>query len=179
MKVVNIFKLSVLAVSMSLSLNLYAASMNASDTSIVANIQHHFAAEQATSGVNVTILSHDGVVTLAGKVDTDGEASKLIQIAESTHGVKDVNGDSLQIKESKQPYADTAITAKVKGTFIREKLFGDKDVAVMGVTVETTNGVVYLTGDVADQAQADNAIKLAKSVKGVKSVESKLIVKPA
>ncbi len=73
--------------------------------------------------------------------------------------------------------SDTAITAKVKGMYVREKLFGDKDISVMGVNVETTNGVVYLTGTVENQLQADNAVKLAKSIHGVKKVESKLEVK--
>lgn len=35
----------------------------------------------------------------------------------------------------------------------------------------------YLTGDVDSPAQAKNAVKLARSIKGVKSVDSKLEVK--
>lgn len=155
----------------------FAENMSAVDKEIVSNIQHRFAAEQATSGAKVVIVSHEGMVTLTGKVDTDGEASKLVEIAQATPGVKDVNAKSIVIKQSNQPLTDTVITAKVKGVFIREKLLGDKDISVSGIKVETTDGTVYLTGDVENQAQIDNAIKLSKSVTGVKKVESKLMVK--
>lgn len=42
------------------------------------------------------------------------------------------------------------------------------------IHVETNNGVVYLTGVVKNQKTIDNAISLAKSVRGVTHVESRL-----
>jgi hyperosmotically inducible protein len=60
----------------------------------------------------------------------------------------------------------------VKGMFIQEKLFGDKDIAAITIKVETVDGVVSLSGTADNKQQADNAIKLAKSVKGVKDVKS-------
>jgi hyperosmotically inducible protein len=45
--------------------------------------------------------------------------------------------------------------------------------------VETTNGVVHLTGDVKSKAEADKAIEIAKKVDGVKKVKSDLVVKPS
>ncbi len=69
---------------------------------------------------------------------------------------------------------DATITAKVKAEFVREKLFGDKDTAVMSVHVETRDGVVYLTGCADRQEQIDTAVKLSKKVKGVSSVRSDL-----
>lgn len=66
--------------------------------------------------------------------------------------------------------SDTAITTKIKGLYASEKVFGDKDISVFGVTVETKNSIVYLTGRVTSEDQANNAIKIAKSVKGVSKV---------
>ncbi len=45
------------------------------------------------------------------------------------------------------------------------------------VKVETTDGVVQLSGEVANQAQSDRAEKIAKAIEGVKSVKNDLKVK--
>jgi len=56
--------------------------------------------------------------------------------------------------------------------FIQQKLFGDKDVAAISIIVETNDGVVSLSGTADNQHQINNAIKIAKSIKGVKEVKS-------
>jgi len=150
-----------------------------SDSSIVSAIQSKIAANKTTSGLHVQIISQKGEVQLKGNVNTDIEASKLIELAGSQPGVKDVSTLQLTIKTSRHLLPDAIITAKVKGAFFREKLFGEKPIAVSSVKVETTNGVVYLMGTVSTQEEAKNAIKLANEVPGVKSVQSKLAVKPA
>jgi hyperosmotically inducible protein len=67
---------------------------------------------------------------------------------------------------------DAAITAAVKA-----KLLADPKVGGLKIDVDTRNGVVYLTGDhMKNQAEIDQAIKLAKETSGVKSVENKLVV---
>lgn len=148
------------------------------DAVITQSIQKQISANNTVSNLPVQVSTQAGHVVLVGKVNTDQEASALVQIAESTTGVNDVDTSQLVVKDSKQPLTDTYITAKVKGAFIRQKLFGDASISVSTVNVETTNGVVYLTGSVATQTQANTAIQLAKSVKGVKSVNSKLSVAP-
>lgn len=177
MKNLNSTKALILASALLCCSLSYGAALHHSDSDISSGIQSQFAADKTTSDLNVKVSSKAGVVMLKGKINTDAEADKLIQIAASTQGVKDVNTSQLTVKESKHSMADTAITAKVKGAYVREKIFGDKDISVMGVNVETTNGIVYLTGTVETKSQADNAVKLAKSIHGVKKVESKLDVK--
>lgn len=73
---------------------------------------------------------------------------------------------------SKEVVDDSVITTKVKEAFIKEKLFGDKDIKAMSLHVETSNGVVRLTGTVENEAQLENAVIIAKKVEGVKKVES-------
>lgn len=82
-------------------------------------------------------------------------------------------------KEIKTVLSDTEITAKVKAKFIEEKLMDKKDVAAFKVHVKTKKGVVHLSGKVTDKEQAENAIKFAKEVEGVKDVKSTIIVKAA
>lgn len=179
MKITNLMKTTFLSATLLCSSLVYANTTQISDTDLVSNIQSQFAADKMTSDLHVQVSSRDGIVTLTGKVNTDAEADKLIQIADSTPGVSDVKTPNLSVTESKHTMADTAITAKIKAKYVREKLFRDKDISVMGVEVETTNGIVYLAGTVDTQEEADNAVKYAKTVHGVKKVESKLEVKPA
>jgi hyperosmotically inducible protein len=179
MKILKLIKTVIVVSSLSCCALTYAGTLSPADADIVSAINSKFAADDTVSNLKVQVTSHDGVVTLSGKINTDAEASKLIEISESVPGVKDVDAPQLTPKESKHSFKDSEITAKIKGTFVREKLFGDKDVSVMGVKIITTNGVVYLTGVVDNQAEVDNAVKLATSIHGVKSVDSKLEVKPA
>jgi osmotically-inducible protein OsmY len=84
---------------------------------------------------------------------------------------------SQQTAKSNQLWTDTEITTKVKSKFISDDLFSSKDVAAMTIHVETINGVVHLTGTAKNATQAENAVKIAKSVEGVKHVVSKVVVK--
>jgi osmotically-inducible protein OsmY len=67
---------------------------------------------------------------------------------------------------------DAAITTKVKAA-----LLANTTLKSLGISVETTEGVVHLTGDVSSNAQKSEAERVAKSVKGVKSVDNRLTVK--
>lgn len=68
---------------------------------------------------------------------------------------------------------DAAITTKVK-----TKLLADTAVSGLKIDVDTRSGVVYLTGDNIDsQGAIDQAMQLARSTDGVKSVVSKMAVR--
>lgn len=68
---------------------------------------------------------------------------------------------------SDQPGSDTWITTKVKAD-----LLTTKDVSGLDLKVETVNGVVSLSGDVASKAEADRAISVAQGIEGVTRVDS-------
>lgn len=146
------------------------------DSDLTSNIQSRLASDPLSASSTVQVSTNQGVVILTGIANTDAEATKIIEIAQSTPGIRDVDTTQLQVKDSKQPFSDTVITAKVKGNFIKEKLFGDKDISLMGIVVETKDGVVYLSGTADSQDQADNAVRLAKSVTGVKNVTTSVRV---
>ncbi len=71
--------------------------------------------------------------------------------------------------------ADWIISAKVK-----EAIMADSELSARAriMSVSTTDGVVTLGGTVISQAEADKAIKVAKSIEGVKKVKSMLKIKP-
>ncbi len=64
---------------------------------------------------------------------------------------------------------DATITARVKA-----KLLAD---SITGTTIDTTNGVVTLTGAVATAEQKSKAEKHARETEGVKSVKNELVIK--
>ena len=69
--------------------------------------------------------------------------------------------------------ADAATTAAVK-----TKLLGDTKVAGLNIDVDTKDNVVTLTGKVKTAAERTEAVRLARTTTGVKSVVNKLVVDP-
>jgi len=145
---------------------------NIPDPNISSSVHNRLFADSSLSGTNIKVTTTNGVVSLSGNVDSETQASTATEIAQSTPGVQDVDTSHLTIKGSQQPVSDAVITAKIKGIFLQQKLFGDKDVAVMSIKVETNDGVVSLSGTADTQAQISNAIRLARSISGVKDVKS-------
>lgn len=145
------------------------------DSTITGFIYAQLALDNNLSQENINVSTNKGAVTLEGTVNSDTEASSVIQLASSAAGVVSVDASKLKIKKSTQPFTDLVLTAKVKGTFIREKIFDDKDLS-SNIKVETRNGVVYLSGNANNTAQAQNAAKLAQSISGVTRVESSIKV---
>ena len=145
------------------------------DTVITTKVKEKILMDKSLSSLNFNIETKKGVVSISGKVPTDDEASKAVEIAASTEGVVDVNTAHLNIEKSHFTAADLYITAKIKGTYIKENIFGAKDVPVTDVHVETKNGIVYLTGVVNNAEQKNNAEALAKTINGVKKVDAKAL----
>lgn len=68
--------------------------------------------------------------------------------------------------------ADAALTTKVKAALLAEK-----NLKSLPISVETTAGAVTLSGKVVSTAQVDQAVDVAKHVKGVKDVHNALELK--
>ncbi|MBD9480952.1 BON domain-containing protein [Pseudoxanthomonas sp. PXM02] len=96
------------------------------------------------------------VLAMPGLASAYGEGDKPKTTAEHS-----------QHKESAQPVDDTWITTKVKAD-----LLASSNVPGTEIKVETVNGVVTLSGTISSQAEKDKALKVARGIKGVKTVES-------
>jgi hyperosmotically inducible protein len=68
---------------------------------------------------------------------------------------------------------DAGITAQVKTV-----LLNDKEIGALRIDVDTTQGVVTLSGPVRSNADEERAIQLARQVAGVKDVKSTLQIQP-
>jgi hyperosmotically inducible periplasmic protein len=77
-------------------------------------------------------------------------------------------------KETTGEYIDdTVLTSEIKA-----KLLGNNVFSIIGLHVETLKGAVTLTGAVKNVADKTAAEGIARSTKGVKSVNSKIEIKP-
>lgn len=80
---------------------------------------------------------------------------------------KPMPADNAADMDSEQPVTDTWITTKVKAD-----LATTDGVMSTEISVDTTNGVVTLTGVLASEMGVKKAIAVAKAIKGVVSVDA-------
>jgi osmotically-inducible protein OsmY len=129
------------------------------------------AAVEKTKAVASTVaLKTENAVERTGDKTRDTAAVT----AQKTDSAMDTAGDKTKDAASKTKLAasDTAITTKVKAGLVKEP-----DLESLGIHVETEKGVVMLSGFVNSKAEADKAVKVAKSVDGVSTVKSAIKVK--
>jgi hyperosmotically inducible protein len=67
--------------------------------------------------------------------------------------------------------SDATITSTINTRYVQ-----DKQVSALAINVDTYRGVVTLYGKVPSQTVAQRAVEIARNVKGVKQVVSKLTV---
>lgn len=146
------------------------------DSGVTAKVKAALVDDDAIKSTDISVKTHSGVVTLSGFVPSQDQAELAVAAAKKVEGVKSVS-DKLHVKDSTKAsvsgYAgDTATTSEIKA-----KLLADDIVPSRNVKVETTNGVVQLSGTVKSQAQSERAESIAKAIDGVKSVKNDLAVK--
>ncbi len=147
------------------------------DSATTAKVKSALVDDKAIKSTDISVKTEKGVVTLSGFVGSQTQAEHAVEVAGKVEGVKSVS-DKLHVKDeatqSVKSYAgDTATTSELKA-----KLLADDIVPSRNVKVETTDGVVQLSGEVKTQAQSDRAESIAKAIDGVKSVKNDLAVKP-
>ena len=105
---------------------------------------------------------------------TDRAAVKTDRVGDKTERAADRAADKTGdvANRTGKVIADSVITTKVKAD-----LFKEPELSAMAIHVETEKGVVMLSGFVDKKADADKAVRLAKSIEGVTSVKSAIKVK--
>ena len=143
------------------------------DSTITAKVKAALVDHDSIKSTDISVKTDQKVVTLSGFVESQAQAEEAVKVAKGVERVTSVS-DKLHVRDSKETsvkgYAgDTAITSEVKA-----KLLADDIVPSRKVKVETTDGVVQLSGTVESQAQSDRAESIAKAIDGVKSVKNDL-----
>jgi hyperosmotically inducible protein len=113
-----------------------------------------------------------GIALATGLVACDRSGSKPTTggsvMSESQDGM------SGKVDKAENVAGDTAITAKVKVALLKAS-----DLKSTGISVDTKDGQVTLTGTVPAAPQVDQAAKVTEGVEGVRTVDNKLTVKSA
>ena len=79
------------------------------------------------------------------------------------------------VGESISEYAsDTMLTTKIKAAIVAEK-----ELSALDISLETTDGVVTLSGPVGSDKESEQAETVTRAVEGVKDVHNKLRVEAA
>jgi osmotically-inducible protein OsmY len=117
----------------------------------------------------------------ATKSARDTIQEKLKSLNLRTDDIKDELAKTGQVvrrkaKEAGQVIADATADARVTGA-IKAKLVADPDLSALSISVNTTAGVVTLSGTVASEDEISKAMLLAMETDGVTQVVSTLQVK--
>jgi hyperosmotically inducible periplasmic protein len=153
-----------------------------SDAGITTAVKGKLAVDSQVHSSEINVDTKDGVVTLTGNIDSQQAKDRALKLARETKGVRDVQ-DMISVRQASgegsapspdrslgERIDDAGITMKVKA-----KLLDDPMVKGLKIDVDTRDGVVYLTGSVSGEAEKQKAIDLARSIEGVRDVQSNLL----
>jgi len=150
------------------------------DSWLTTKIQAQYFADDDIKARFINVSTHDGVVTLSGRVESAESKRQALQIAQNTDGVREIQ-DHLVIGleqardgSSAPEQMDSAwITTKIQA-----KYFADPSVNGRDINVTTTNGVVTLSGRVDSDQAKQQAVAIARGTDGVARVDDRLAVQP-
>lgn len=96
----------------------------------------------------------------------------LLGVAAATAFAQNQAASQSPMKAVGHYLSDSDLTAKVKTALLDERNLHSLD-----ISVESTSGIVTLSGAVTSTAQIDQAVDVARHVKGVKDVHNSLTLK--
>lgn len=148
-------------------------SVQIDDARIHTELTARLASDDDTSPASIDINVNEGVVHLTGAVDNATARDEAVRIARSVEGVREVvNNISVGSEQTLgEKVDDASVTARVKA-----KLAASSQLNPFNIQVNTVDGVVSLTGRVNDQAEKDEAERLARETEGVRRVRNLLEV---
>lgn len=143
-----------------------------SDEVLAASVQTALLADPTTRGRPIRVQAVDGQVILRGLVSDAPQADAAQAVARRVAGVKNVdNRLVVQVAGAGGPASldDVLVTERIKTALRNEASFKGTDIQVM-----TLKGDVRLSGVVSNQQQLEEALKLARGVDGVRSIQDEL-----
>lgn len=152
-----------------------SASNYMGDSAVTAKVKSALVSDKGINSNDISVETSNGVVTLSGFVNDESQVERAVSATRTVDGVTSVN-NKLNIKgtqtTSVKSYAsDSAITSEVKAKFLADRIVPSRM-----IKVQTSSGVVQLSGHVKSEQQATRAESVAKAVDGVKSVKNDLTV---
>lgn len=147
----------------------------AEDLAITTKVKALLAVEADVRSLKIHVTTTNYVVYLEGTVDTRLQETRIVELAQSVKGVKDVNGSKVTVTNSNNFFQDAFITAKAKGK-IMQLANEDKIAKGYDLHVETINGEVHIFGKVTDHNDIAIVEKSVSDITDVKSVNTNIDV---
>jgi len=153
------------------------------DATITAKVKSKLLWNRNTKGLDISVTTENGVVTLQGIVASDTHRDLAVQLAKNTSGVERVKS-RLEVAETPEQArkdgtletmeiraSDAWITTKVKSMLLFSREAEGSD-----IIVSTTDQVVTLKGTVVSEEQKGKILQIVRDTVGVKDVRSLLVV---
>jgi hyperosmotically inducible periplasmic protein len=167
------------------------------DPVITADVRSKITEDERLRGLILDVKTDNGIVTINGKVHSQQELDRALELARNTPGVVSVNSlikidpadtsdvltptpeDRKAIVEKGQKELDEAADisgdARIENE-VKSKFAADDLIKSRSIRISSKEGVVTLTGSVRTTEEQEEAIRVANSVTGVKEVKSALII---
>jgi len=156
-----------------------------SDAWIEAQLFTTYLLNEHLNPFDLEITVEQGVVTLAGTVESSAEKDLAIEIAKGVKGVKQVESKKVvvdpeatigkKVDRAQSNFLDMVenanLTAKVK-----TRLLWNSNTSGLKINVDSNKGVVTLKGEVDSAVQKELAGQLAANTEGVMDVQNNLSV---
>lgn len=143
------------------------------DAQLKADVTDELAWDPAINATNVGVMVKDGVVTLAGHLDSFAEKHAVEQAVRKVSGVRGIALD-LDVKlAAGQQRTDSDIAQAATAALSLNSL-----VPAGKIKVEVENGWVTLTGQVDWSYQFASAEQCVRPLAGVRGLSNKITVKP-
>jgi hyperosmotically inducible protein len=142
---------------------------------LAARVQNALRASQVTDAAQIKVEAEGDSVQLSGFVSSEDDQEKALQTARAVQGVATVRND-LVVREARptvgQRLDDTIIAAQVRKQIKSNVAEGSRD-----INVTVNDGVVQLSGYVADANLKNRAADVASAVSGVQDVRNDIALK--
>lgn len=149
-----------------------------SDAWIAFKVRSRLLMKANVSAADTKVAVKDGVVTLTGTADNVAQKELTEEYTKEIDWVKSVkNNLVIQPKPDAkltlgEKIDDASITSQVKYA-----LLSHKSTSALKTKVKTTDGVVVITGEAANDPEKSLVTKLVEKIRGVKSVSNNMTVK--
>jgi hyperosmotically inducible periplasmic protein len=132
-----------------------------SDPAIQTAVDSQLAVDSVTAPLSVDISVTQGVVRLAGEVQSREQQRRAVALARGIRGVKDVV-DEMYL-------SDATIVTAVKKTLAADPLVGR-----VPIEVDSSGGNIRLMSEQTNKDERARAVEISSTVDGVKHVEDRL-----
>ncbi len=145
----------------------------ASDEKITLLIKKEFLNDDSVKYLDYDVASYQGHVYIMGEYESRTQADRAVTLARKVEGVHKVT--TYLLPKKKNDTCGTLDSLELEAS-IKKRLIEDKDVWSTNVDVYMVQCNAVLVGMVGSSAERNRAIAHAKSVPGVRSVQSFLTI---